>query len=58
MIERFLNLCVVTLFTTLTAVFGYCACTQEVWGPPFMAMILQGTATGAFAVFAAREYLK
>lgn len=58
MVNAFLNTCVVTLFATLTAVFGYCAWTQEVWGPPFMAMVLQGSATGLFTVFAIREYLK
>lgn len=58
MINLFLNLCVVILFAILTAAYGYCAYTAEVWGPPLIATVLQGSATGIFTLYTIREYLK
>ena len=57
MIELILNMCVVVLFATLAAAFGYCAWTTHD-GVPFIAAVFQACCTGAFAVYAIREYLK
>lgn len=58
MVDNILHLNVILVFTLLTCMFGYCAWTEEVWGPPFLAMVFQGTATFSFAVYAALEFWK